>query len=112
MSYCMKGSNVETNGLPTSSGSASFEARAMPAASAPDSDMRWIPGGTFRMGSEEFYPEERPVRKVSVDGFWMDRCVVTNSQFAHFVAATGYVTLAERPLSARRPRRQEVHVGR
>jgi len=60
--------------------------------------MWWIPGGTFRMGSEDFYPEERPVREVSVDGFWMDPCVVTNSQFARFVAATGYLTLAERPL--------------
>ena len=35
-------------------------------------DMAWIPGGTFRMGSEDFYPEERPVHDVKVDGFWMD----------------------------------------
>ena len=35
-------------------------------------DMRWIPGGTFAMGSEDFYPEERPVHRVTVDGFWMD----------------------------------------
>lgn len=62
-------------------------------------DMLWIPAGTFRMGSEDFYPEESPVREVSVAGFWMDRYLVTNSQFAKFVAATGYVTLAERPLN-------------
>ena len=35
--------------------------------------MAWVPGGTFAMGSEDFYPEERPVREVSVDGFWIDR---------------------------------------
>ncbi|MGD8429239.1 MAG: SUMF1/EgtB/PvdO family nonheme iron enzyme, partial [Ectothiorhodospiraceae bacterium] len=60
--------------------------------------MVWIPGGTFRMGSEHFYPEERPVIQVQVDGFWMDRCTVTNAQFSAFVEATGYVTIAERPL--------------
>ncbi len=59
-------------------------------------DMLWIPGGTFRMGSEDFYPEEGPVHEVSIDGFWMDRHIVTNEQFARFVAATGYVTVAER----------------
>ena len=65
----------------------------------PHPDMIWIPGGTFRMGSEDFYPEERPVHEVTVDGFWMDRYIVTNEQFARFVAETGYVTVAERPLN-------------
>jgi len=60
--------------------------------------MVWIPGGTFRMGSPNFYPEERPVHEVTVDGFWMERDEVTNDQFARFVSATGYVTVAERPL--------------
>jgi formylglycine-generating enzyme required for sulfatase activity len=60
--------------------------------------MTWIPGGRFRMGSENFYPEERPVQEVSVDGFWMDRHTVTNEDFARFVEETGYVTVAERPL--------------
>jgi formylglycine-generating enzyme required for sulfatase activity len=64
-------------------------------------DMVWIPGGEFAMGSEAFYPEERPVRRERVDGFWIDRCLVTNDQFAAFVAATGYVTVAERPLDLR-----------
>ncbi|MGA6988190.1 MAG: formylglycine-generating enzyme family protein [Terriglobales bacterium] len=61
--------------------------------------MAWIPGGTFRMGSEDFYPEERPVHEVSVDGFWIDCYAVTNEEFARFVEATGYKTLAERPLN-------------
>jgi sulfatase modifying factor 1 len=57
--------------------------------------MAWIAGGTFQMGSSEFYPEERPVHRVSVDGFWIDRCPVTNTEFQRFVEATGYVTVAE-----------------
>lgn len=62
--------------------------------------MRLIRGGTFRMGSEDFYPEEAPVRSVTVGDFWMDETPVTNAAFAAFVAATGYRTLAERFLSA------------
>lgn len=60
-------------------------------------DMVHLPGGTFRMGSNEFYPEEQPVRTVAVDGFWIDRHPVTNAAFAAFVDDTGYVTVAERP---------------
>ena len=63
----------------------------------PARDMAWIPGGTFRMGSADFYPEERPVHAVSVDGFWMDEHPVTVAEFRRFVKATGHVTLAERP---------------
>lgn len=59
--------------------------------------MRWIPGGTFRMGSDRHYPEEAPIHRVAVDGFWMDECLVTNRQFRRFVQATGYRTLAEIP---------------
>jgi sulfatase modifying factor 1 len=62
--------------------------------------MVWIPGGEFSMGSEDFYPEERPVRRVAVDGFWMDARAVTATQFRRFIRDTGYVTVAERPLSA------------
>lgn len=57
-----------------------------------------IPGGEFRMGSGAHYPEEAPVHRVTVDAFAIDRGPVTNAQFAAFVAATGYVTVAERPL--------------
>jgi formylglycine-generating enzyme required for sulfatase activity len=57
--------------------------------------MRLIEGGTFTMGSESFYPEEAPLRRVKVDSFHIDETPVTNAQFAEFVAATGYVTVAE-----------------
>jgi formylglycine-generating enzyme len=67
----------------------------------PDKDMVWIPGGIFKMGSEHFYPEERPVQEVVVDGFWMDRYTVTNDQFGRFVAETGYTTVAERTPDAK-----------
>ena len=52
-----------------------------PAPDADSSDMIWIPGGTFRMGSDHHYPEEAPTHRVSVDGFWIDRTPVTNRQF-------------------------------
>ena len=52
------------------------------------------------MGSDDFYPEERPVHRVSVDGFWMDATPVTAAQFRRFVRETAYVTVAERPLDA------------
>ena len=52
------------------------------------------------MGSEDFYPEERPVHEVTVGGFWMDEHPVTAADFRRFVRATGYVTQAERPLDA------------
>jgi formylglycine-generating enzyme required for sulfatase activity len=58
----------------------------------------WIPSATFRMGSDEHYVEEGPAREVAVDGFWIDRVPVTNDRYAAFVADTGYVTVAERPL--------------
>ena len=61
-------------------------------------NMAWVPGGSFLMGSEDFYPEERPARRVEVDGFWMDDHPVTVAEFRRFVTATGYVTMAERPL--------------
>ena len=56
-----------------------------------------IPGGTFRMGSDHHYPEEAPVHRVTVDGFWIDRTPVTNRQFKAFVKATGHKTFAEVP---------------
>jgi formylglycine-generating enzyme len=55
-----------------------------------------IPAGRYRLGSDEHYPEERPVREVEVAAFAIERTPVTNRAFAAFVAATGYVTLAER----------------
>jgi formylglycine-generating enzyme required for sulfatase activity len=58
-------------------------------------NMVWVPGGVFAMGSDDFYPEERPVHTVEVDGFWMDRHPVTVAEFRRFVKATGHVTVAE-----------------
>ncbi len=72
----------------------------MSAREAPAADMVWIPGGEFTMGSDRHYPEEAPTRRVRVDGFWIDRFTVTNRAFERFVAATGHVTLAERPADA------------
>jgi formylglycine-generating enzyme required for sulfatase activity len=70
------------------------------AAAKPPAGMRWIPGGEFRMGAEDgddrARPDERPQHTVSVHGYWMDETEVTNAQFAAFVAATGFVTTAER----------------
>ena len=60
-------------------------------------DMIRIPGGTFRMGSDERYPEEAAAHRVTVSEFWIDRTPVTNQQFREFVKATGHVTFAEIP---------------
>ena len=57
--------------------------------------MRLIQGGTFRMGSELYYPEERPIRRADVASFYLDEVPVTNAAFARFVLAAGYVTEAE-----------------
>ena len=62
---------------------------------APPSGMVSIPAGTFMMGSDAM-PDEGPVRSVFVDGFYIDRYEVTNAEFARFVEATGYTTVAER----------------
>ncbi len=59
-----------------------------------------LAGGPLLMGSDSFYPEESPVHEVHVAAFALDRYAVTNAQFAEFVDATGYVTIAERPLDA------------
>ncbi len=79
-----------------------------PAPGPAPAGMVWIPGGEFSMGSKdprgdlcggnEPMNDARPVHRVYVDGFWMDRTEVTNAEFARFVAATKYVTVAERPL--------------
>jgi formylglycine-generating enzyme len=58
--------------------------------------MRWIAGREFSMGSHDFYPEESPVRRVAVDGFWIDERPVTVTEFRRFVKATGHLTTAER----------------
>ncbi|CAN5649221.1 formylglycine-generating enzyme family protein [soil metagenome] len=57
-----------------------------------------VPGTSFRMGSSRFYPEEAPSHTTVVSSFAIERHPVTNAQFAEFVEATGYVTVAEEPL--------------
>ena len=82
------------------------ESKTASSAPAPDG-MVWIPGGEFSMGARDprrmhdavgmqASLDSRPVHRVAVDGFWMDATEVTNEQFARFVKATGYVTVAER----------------
>jgi len=76
--------------------------------------MVWIPGGEFSMGSDSESEslcgmpgttrDAQPIHRVSVDGFWMDSTEVTNEQFARFVEATGYITVAEqKPTQAEFP---------
>lgn len=60
--------------------------------------MVWVAGGEFNMGTNE-YPDAKPVHTVNVKGYWIDEHEVTNAQFTAFVAATNYVTIAERPLN-------------
>ena len=72
--------------------------------------MVWIPGGEFSMGAMDppavdqvgmhAAADARPIHRVYVDGFWMDRTDVTNEEFARFIKATGYVTVAERAPTA------------
>lgn len=69
------------------------------AAGSPHPGMVWVPGGTLSLG-DSVYAEEMPVRPVKVNGFWLDRTEVTNDQFAAFVQATGYRTVAERAVDA------------
>ena len=78
---------IETKAYPSKTTSTSTE------------KMVYIQGGRFLMGSDKFYPEEKPVHEVTVDGFWIDRFTVTNEDYKKFVDETGYVTVAERPLN-------------
>jgi len=72
---------------------------APPASPVPPAGMVPVPAGEFWMGTEEpTMPDARPLHRVWVDGFWMDRTEVTNEQFERFVADTKYLTVAERPL--------------
>src|SRR4030095_14850371 len=60
-------------------------------------NMIFIPGGKFLMGSDKFYPEEKPVHEVTVDGFYIDKYEVTNAEYKKFVEETGYIPVAETP---------------
>ena len=69
------------------------------AANAPHPGMVWVPAGTLALG-DTVYAEESPVRQVPVAGFWLDRTEVTNDEFAAFVKASAYLTVAERAVDA------------
>ncbi len=90
---------------PVAPGGTASDAARINATAAPTpapTGMAWIPGGTFWMGCEGCgMPDALPAHLVEVDGFWMDRTPVTNAAFERFVKATGYVTVAERPLNAK-----------
>ena len=62
-------------------------------------NMVFVKGGNFMMGSDKFYPEEKPVHKVTVGSFWIDKYLVTNQEYSEFVSTTNYITVAERPLN-------------
>ncbi len=81
---------------PSASGTRAAE-RCLDIAALPNRGMVKVPGGTFAQG-DTVYPEEGPVAAARVRPFWIDAHEVTNAQFAAFVAATGYVTQAERPV--------------
>lgn len=70
--------------------------------------MAWIPGGEFSMGSTDplARTDESPIHRVRVDGFWMSATEITNAQFRKFVEATGYKTIAERPVDWEELRKQ------
>src|SRR5690242_17283092 len=62
--------------------------------------MALVPGGRFRVGANDFYPEEGPVAEAEVDGLWVDEHPVTNAEFRRFVKDTGWATVAERAPSS------------
>ena len=106
--WAVQGARSGKAAAPAKSLPAGFQETVANAAKAPGpapEGMVWIPGGEFSMGSDDptsslcggkdAMPDARPIHRVYVDGFWMDRTEVTNAQFAEFVKATGYVTIAE-----------------
>jgi len=91
LAHCATSSSRDESALP------------VPGDRAPDdrpAGMVWVERGTFSMGSTDplARTDESPIHRVRVDGFWMDVTEVTNARFRAFVEATGYVTVAERPL--------------
>ena len=71
----------------------------IPSVLACSTGMTEIKGGTFTIGANNEFPEEKPAQSVTVKDFCIDTHEVTNQQFAEFVEDTGYITIAERPLS-------------
>lgn len=95
LAACSDSDNASGNGVGDNAGSSAKAARDC---TAPAKAFAAVEGGTFMMGQEDVYREEGPAREVTVDGFWIDTTEVTNAQFAEFAKATGYVTVAEKPV--------------
>jgi len=91
LALCMDGAKAETAAIENCTAYS-----GLPSEDGDKAGMVFVPGGSFTMGSDRNRPEERFSHPVRVDGFWIDRHEVTNAQFAAFVKATGYKTLAER----------------
>lgn len=91
--------NEKSPAATASSGLPLLSENSTPAPKDGPQGMVWIPGGEFMMGAIEddaqARSDEYPAHKVRVSGFWMDATEVTNAQFAEFVEATGYTTIAE-----------------
>lgn len=98
LALCLLGTG---HAAPASALCASFGGLPKAESAAIPAGMVLLPGGTFRMGSDRFYPEEAPVRTVTVGPFAIAQHEVTNAQFQRFVQTTGYRTVAERPLDAK-----------
>ena len=83
--------------LPDAASAQQASINTLPAPGPPPEGMIWIPGGTFWMGCAECeMPDTLPVHLVTVDGYWLDKTPLTNAEFAKFVQATKYLTIAER----------------
>ena len=106
LAYTMTARRSPAMGVPVAAEFlATVENQKRPDGPAPDG-MVWIPGGEFSMGAVEqagmsdvgmqATRDSRPIHRVYVDGFWMDETEVTNAQFSKFIAATKYMTVAER----------------
>lgn len=103
---CFAAAPVWSQGRESAAGFEPTVVNRAPAPGPAPRGMVWVPGGEFSMGSEdprsmpsgghEAMNDARPIHRVYVDGFWMDKTDVTNDEFARFVAATRYVTVAER----------------
>lgn len=87
-----------SDGMPSRAGAIANATPIVKGLGSDNANMVYVPAGSFTMGSEEF-ADSQPLHDVQIDGFWIDEHEVTNSQFSRFVQATGYQTVAERPLN-------------
>src|SRR6266403_6296803 len=95
---CVSAAGIAKKGEPKAEVGSCAAYSGLPSEAGETAGMKFVPGGTFAMGSDQHQPEERFTHLARVDGFWIDRHEVTNAQFEKFVEATGYVALAERPV--------------